>query len=54
MIEGNLISWESKKQHVVSRSSAEIEYRATALTSCELVWFKQLLKDLQFGDSGSM
>jgi hypothetical protein len=34
---GNLVSWKSKKQHVVVRSSAEAEYRAMTSTSCELI-----------------
>ena len=47
-IEGNLISGKSKKQDVVVRSSAEAEYRAMALATCELVWLKQLLHELGF------
>ncbi|KAF5472024.1 hypothetical protein F2P56_008774 [Juglans regia] len=35
-----------KKKTTVVRSSAEAEYRAMAVTTCELTWLKQLLTDL--------
>ncbi|KAL2235941.1 UNVERIFIED_CONTAM: Retrovirus-related Pol polyprotein from transposon RE1 [Sesamum indicum] len=40
-----LISWKTKKQCTVSRSSAEAEYRSMAATTCELQWISYLLKD---------
>ncbi|CAM8945296.1 unnamed protein product [Rhodiola kirilowii] len=43
----SLISWRTRKQAVVSRSSAESEYRAMAQTCCELVWVVAVLKDLR-------
>uniref|UniRef100_A0A3Q7JBR0 Reverse transcriptase Ty1/copia-type domain-containing protein n=1 Tax=Solanum lycopersicum TaxID=4081 RepID=A0A3Q7JBR0_SOLLC len=43
LVRGNLVSWKSKKQNVVARSSVKLEYRAMATTTCELVWIKQLL-----------
>ncbi|RVW20849.1 Retrovirus-related Pol polyprotein from transposon RE1 [Vitis vinifera] len=42
---GNLVTWKSKMQTVVSRFSAEDKYRAMAHTTCELIWLKALLED---------
>ena len=46
LIGGNLVSWKSKKQSVVSRSSAESEYRAMANTVCELMWIKHFMEEI--------
>ena len=43
---GNLVSWSSKRQPVVSRSSAEAEYRAVANGVAEGSWLRQLLAEL--------
>ncbi|KAL0440088.1 UNVERIFIED_CONTAM: Retrovirus-related Pol polyprotein from transposon RE2 [Sesamum latifolium] len=40
-----VISWKTKKQTVVSRSTAEAEYRSMAATVCELCWITYLLTD---------
>jgi hypothetical protein len=41
------VSWKSKKQQHVSRSSAKAEYRALASICCELMWLSSLLKDFR-------
>jgi hypothetical protein len=43
---GNLVTWRSKKQSVVARSSAEAEFRAMAHGICEMLWLKAMLKEL--------
>lgn len=43
----SLISWKTKKQNTVSRSSSEAEYRALATNTCELQWLSYLLDDLK-------
>jgi hypothetical protein len=43
---GSLVSWSSKRQPTVSRSSAEAEYRAIANGVAEASWLRQLLQEL--------
>nr|GFB39533.1 uncharacterized mitochondrial protein AtMg00810-like [Tanacetum cinerariifolium] len=43
----SLISWQSKKQTVVSRSSTKAEYRALADSTCKVTWIQCLLKEFK-------
>ncbi|GKB93933.1 gag/pol polyprotein [Tanacetum coccineum] len=42
----NLISWITRKQHTVSRSSIEAEYKAVADIVAELTWLQALIHEL--------
>ncbi|KAH9312996.1 hypothetical protein KI387_028031, partial [Taxus chinensis] len=40
------ISWGSKKQNFVSRSSTEAEYRAVGEAVCEAIWLRRILEGI--------
>lgn len=42
----NCISWASKKQYTVARSSVVAEYRALASTAVEVTWITYILRDI--------
>ena len=42
----NCISWSSKKEPIVARSSSEAEYRAMAVATAEITWIIFLLRDI--------
>ena len=53
LLVSSLISWQSKKQTFVARSSIEAEYCVLADTTFELLWLQWLLKDLGMSTSSA-
>ncbi|XP_039025618.1 secreted RxLR effector protein 161-like [Hibiscus syriacus] len=49
---GNLVSWNSRKQHVVARSTTKAEYRSVAYAAAEMVWLRSLLGKLHIVTHG--
>src|SRR3954468_23853631 len=47
----SLISWKSKKQARVSKSSTESEYRAMSAACSEIIWLRGLLIELGFSQA---
>jgi hypothetical protein len=47
----NLISWAAKRYTIVSRSSAEVEYRDVANSVAEASWLCQLLQEIHIPSS---
>ncbi|RDX93333.1 putative mitochondrial protein, partial [Mucuna pruriens] len=46
LIGGNVVSWKSKKQNTVARSSADGKYWVMTSATCELIWEKLLAKEI--------
>jgi len=47
----NLVSWSSKKQKVVSRSSTDAEYRSIAAALTNITWIQSLMTELRISSS---
>jgi hypothetical protein len=50
----NLISWSVRKQSTVSRSSIDVEYKAIANATAELIWVKALARAWNFPQGKTM
>ena len=53
LLGSSLISWRSKNQTHVARSSTEAEYHAVSDTTSKLLWLRWLLKDLGVSTSST-
>lgn len=47
-----MVTWSSKEQAVVPRSSTEAEFRAMCQEICESIWLGRILEELEFSVSG--
>lgn len=50
-IEEKLISWCSKKQSTISRSSTEAEYMSVASATTEIMWLQSILRELKLNSN---
>nr|GFB63307.1 putative copia-type protein [Tanacetum cinerariifolium] len=48
LVGGNLVTWKSKKQKVISLSSAEAEFRGIAKGLAEALWIRKLMSEIGF------
>nr|GEY89862.1 putative copia-type protein [Tanacetum cinerariifolium] len=53
LVGGNLVTWRSKKQNVVSLLSAEAEFRGIAKGLAEALWIRKLVSEIEFPPRGS-
>lgn len=47
MLGRNMLSWSSRKQSAVAGSNVEVEYRALAFATTDILWLQSLLTELQ-------
>ncbi|GJS24195.1 putative RNA-directed DNA polymerase [Tanacetum coccineum] len=48
LVGGNLVTWKSKKQKVISLSSAEAEFRGSAKGLADALWIRKLVSEIGF------
>lgn len=53
-LSGNLVSWSSKKQSVVARSSTEAGYKSLVFAATDILLFQSLYKELQLELVGTL
>ena len=46
-VDGNLVTWRSKKHIIVARSSAEAKYHAMTHATSEMMWVRTLLYEMR-------
>ena len=53
MLSSGVMSWSSKKQHVVSLSTTEAEFIVTTSCACQAIWLRRILEGLNHAQHDS-
>ncbi len=53
MVDGT-IPWQSKQQQIIALSSTKAKYIASASSTKEVIWIKQLMKEIRFHQLGPL
>lgn len=51
-LDNRIISWRTKKQSTVSLSTTKVEYQTTIHETCEAIWLRRLLEELNHPQHG--
>uniref|UniRef100_A0A3Q7ECF9 Reverse transcriptase Ty1/copia-type domain-containing protein n=1 Tax=Solanum lycopersicum TaxID=4081 RepID=A0A3Q7ECF9_SOLLC len=46
MMSGGAISWSFRKQPIITLSTTEVEFFATAACACQAIWMRRILKEI--------
>jgi len=52
LLSGAAVSWSSKKQPVVTLSTTEAEFIATASCACQGIWLRRILEEVKYTQQG--
>eukprot|EP00258_Populus_trichocarpa_P034009 XP_024450028.1 uncharacterized protein LOC112326471 [Populus trichocarpa] len=50
LLSSGVVTWSSKKQPIVTLSTIEVEFVATAVFACQAIWMKRVLREFEYSN----